>query len=116
MIYKGTVEFLWKVAIEFNFLEWIVGIITTFLLIYFFRASIKIGNIAIIEDKIKIPIINDSSFFTATNIITEVALINDNETFHFRLDRKEFILIPRKCKKCNNEQHIRSYLLWILSK
>lgn len=108
-MYKGTFDFLTSIPIEFNFLEWIVGIISTFLLIYFFRASIKIGNISIVNQKIKIPIINDSSYFMATNIEVEVALINNNETFHFRLDRSEFILIPRKCKRCNNEQNVRTF-------
>jgi hypothetical protein len=109
MVYKGTIDFFWSILIEFNFLEWIVGIVTTFLIIYFFRAKIKLGNVTISDNKIKVPIINDSSYFMATNIIVEVALIKNNQTFHFKLDRNAFILIPRKCKKCNTEQNIRSF-------
>lgn len=109
MVYKGTIDLFWNMIIEFNFLEWIAGIVTTFLIIYFFRAKIKLGTISVGNNSIKIPIINDSSYFMATNIIVEVAFISNNQTFHFRLDRNEFILIPRKCKNSNNQQHVRFF-------
>ncbi len=109
MIYKGTIDFLCNIPIEFNFLEWIVGIITTFLLIYFFRAKIKLDKIAIDNDKIKIQVVNNSPFFMATNILVEAALVKNDQTFHFKLDRSQFILLPKKCKKCNSEQNKRSF-------
>ncbi|MCX6171789.1 MAG: hypothetical protein NT048_02995 [Flavobacterium sp.] len=109
MIYKGAIEFFCNIPIEFNFLEWLAGIMTTFVIIYLFRAKIKLGSLTIENNKIKIPIVNNSSCFMATNIIIEAAIISNNQTFHFKLDRDKFILVPRKCKKCNNEQNIRSF-------
>lgn len=109
MIYKETMNFLFNIPIEFNFLEWIAGIVTTFLLIYFFRAKIKLGKIILDKNKLKIQVINNSYCFMATNILVEVALVSNNQTFHFKLDRSQFILIPPKCKKCNNENNIRSF-------
>jgi hypothetical protein len=108
-MYKEDFNYLIHFAIEFNFFEWMLGSVTTFFIIYFFRAKIKLGNVIVNNNKIKIPIINDSSSFMATNIIVEVALVSNDQTFHFKLDRNEFILIPRKCKKCNNEKNIRTF-------
>lgn len=90
---------------QFNWFEWIIGLITSFGLIYFLRAKILVNEINIIrnEDKLIrfiIPVINDSCFFAATNVIIEAALIKGNLTYHFLLDRDEFILIPKKCVCC----------------
>jgi hypothetical protein len=104
--------FLINFTFDFNPIEWFIGIISTFVIIYFFRARINVKEIEIIKDdddikNFKIPVLNNSYFFSATNIIIEVALKLSEETFHFSLDRNEFILIPRKKvlkNKKNNER------------
>lgn len=106
-----NIHFIVDFCIEFNILEWFVGLITTFGLIYFLRAKILVNEINIIRKdneliRFKIPVINNSRFFATTNVIVEATLTKGNLTYHFRLDRHEFILIPKKCchNNCNSNQ------------
>jgi hypothetical protein len=94
---------------HFNVVEWFFGIITTFGLIYCFRPKIKIRKIHIENHKIKIPVLNNSYLFYATNVIIEAALIEGNLSYHFKLDRKEFILIPNKCFRNNCNTNERTF-------
>lgn len=99
---------------EFNVIEWVVGIITTFGLIYMFRANILVNEIFIETDKkgkrkIKIPVLNNSFCFFATNVIIEVALIKGKYSYHFELDKKEFILIPNKCFRNSCKANVRTF-------
>jgi hypothetical protein len=100
---------------QFNCFEWLIGLITTFGLIYFLRARILVNDINIVRNKngnlirFKIPVINDSRFFSATNVIIETTIIKGNLTYHFRLDKNEFILIPKKCSCRINNQNERSF-------
>ena len=96
---------------QFNVVEWFIGVITTFVLIFMFRARIIVNEIFIDTDKkgkrkIKIPVLNNSYFFFATNVIIEVAIIEGKYSYHFELDRKEFILIANKCfrNSCNGNE------------
>ena len=105
--------FLFNFPLEFNIIEWFIGILSTFAIIYFFRARISVKKIQIIKhnneiNKFKILVLNNSYLFPATNIIIEVALKINEETFHFKLDRNEFILIPRK-KVFKNEKDNERY-------
>ena len=108
-MYRGEINYLIHIMIEFNFLEWIVGIVTTFVLIYLFRASIMVNRITVMENRIKIPVTNKSCFFAATNVIVEVAIVENDQSFHFKLDRNVFILIPKKCCTCNNQKNERTF-------
>jgi len=63
-----NIHFIVDFCIEFNILEWFVGLITTFGLIYFLRAKILVNEINIIRKdneliRFKIPVINNSRFF-----------------------------------------------------
>jgi hypothetical protein len=103
-----------KLQFQFNYFEWLIGIITTFGIIYFLRAEVQVKEINIISNnnevvRLKIPVINNSRFFAATNIIIEVALIKGNLTYHFLLDRNEFILIPKKCCCCPVPINVRTF-------
>jgi hypothetical protein len=99
---------------RFNVVEWFIGVITTFVLIFMFRARIRVNEIFIETDKkgkrkIKIPVLNKSYFFFATNVIIEVAIIEGKYSYHFELDRKEFILISNKCFRNSCKGNIRTF-------
>lgn len=99
---------------QFNIIEWFIGVITTFALIFWFRAKIRVNEIFIKTDKkgkrkIKIPVLNNSYLFYATNVIIEVAIIEGDYSYHFELDRKEFILIPTKCFRNNCNANERTF-------
>lgn len=99
---------------QFNVVEWFIGVITTFVLIFLFRARIRINEIKIIRNEsviigFKIPVLNDSYLFYATNIIIEAAIIESHLSYHFELDRKEFILIPTKCFRNSCKGNIRTF-------
>jgi hypothetical protein len=104
-MYNRTIDFFNNLNLEFNFLELILGILITLVIIYFFRPNIKLGNAKIRDNKIKIQIINKSYWFDATNIIIELALIKNNKkTFDLKLDTNSFILIPNKRLKAINSR------------
>ncbi|MBF2709736.1 hypothetical protein [Flavobacterium soyangense] len=99
---------------QFNVIEWLIGVITTFALIFLFRAKIRVNEIKIIRNKsnlirLKIPVLNNSYLFYATNIIIEAALIVGNLSYHFNMDRNEFILIPNKCFRNNCNANERTF-------
>lgn len=101
--------------LQFNYFEWTISLITTLGIIYFLRAKIDINEIDILHNdngeliRFKIPVINNTCFFAATNIIIEATIIKGNYTYHFVLDRDEFILIPKKCPCCATKINERSF-------
>ena len=42
--------FLFRYPLEFNIIEWLASIISTFVIIYLFRAKINVGKIELIKD------------------------------------------------------------------
>jgi len=96
--------FLFRFPLEFNLVEWLASIISTFAIIYLFRAKINVGKIKIIKNqseilKFKIPVYNNSYLFSSTNIIIEASILIGDETFHLQLDRNNFIMLPKKSFK-----------------
>ena len=105
--------FLFNFPLEFNIIEWLASIISTFVIIYLFRAKINVGKIKLIKNeneilKFKIPVYNNSYLFSSTNIIIEASILIGEETFHFQLDRNNFIMLPKKSFK-NKRQNKRIF-------
>lgn len=68
--------------------------LVTFFLIYYFKPRIKLGEVKIDNGKVKIPVINKSCCYAVTNVLIEATFMT-NKTFHLKLDRNHFILIPK---------------------
>ena len=97
----------------FVFLGAVLSGVVTVILIQFFKPKICFELPFIVpkgEKKIlKLPVINLSKFFAAINLRTELAVVLDEFTYHFDLDRQDFIMLSKN-KPCNKEKpYIRTY-------
>ena len=88
-------------------------------LVFLFRPKIKVPNVAIIEQDIcnsnskkiiKINVKNQRLFSSACNIKIEATFINESDqTFHLKLDRKDFLLIKPRDNRNFQSDDIKSY-------
>ncbi|MEI8204894.1 MAG: hypothetical protein WCH34_17875 [Bacteroidota bacterium] len=108
---------------------WITLIIGSFIsalipfLMYTMKPKLKIHPPAFAEDmnSLKFKIENTRAFSYAINLKIEVALIEKREedkftTYHFELDREEFLILPSKDKRCFQTNEITKSTLEVLKR
>lgn len=85
---------------EFSILLTVVGcilsIVGTLCLFLFLRPKLKISEACYGDNRIKIKVVNKRQFSKAVRMAIEVAVVNGNNTYHFNVDRADFISIPSR--------------------
>jgi hypothetical protein len=93
------------------FIGFIITVIWTFFwafVIYFLKPNVDIESIEFKAGDLRINVINKGKF-NATNLNIEACGLL-NGTFHFKLDKEEFIILPPKNRKdSNDDSHIRTF-------
>lgn len=87
-----------------------MGTFIWLVIIYQLKASLTVENVEF-NEKLNIKVVNKGCF-DATNIKIEACAINDNYkfTYHFLIDREEFIAIPAKKRSAaNDDYHERTF-------
>jgi hypothetical protein len=110
----------------FFILSILASIAATLYIIKWFKPEICIGKPEIFsmnpcgktENKerkaIRVPIRNLCGKYAAINLRTEVCVVNGKHTYHFDLDRQDFIMISKKGSP--NESDERAYIAYKVAK
>jgi len=80
------------------------------IIIRFFRPRICIGVPTIVGTTIKIPVRNESKYYSAVNLRIEAAAVLNDQTYHLDFDRIDFImLMPNKSYENGETPFKRTY-------
>jgi len=87
--------------------------IATIVLIKIFKPKISILNPSFGEASncryLRIPVENNSSKYSANNVQIEVAVILNDKSYHFDLDRDDFIILSKKRSLTNETPYLRVF-------
>lgn len=83
----------------FNTCFWISTFIVpfiTFIVVRCLRPKLKIEKLQILDDKIKVDVINKSCCCDANNLRIEICAFDalNNQTYHFEPDHTDFLILP----------------------
>jgi hypothetical protein len=66
------------------------------------KPKLKICDVEIFNQRLRFKVVNAGNF-NATNIKLEVCSLNGDKTYHFEIDKPDFLVIPTKNKKITND-------------
>jgi len=94
--------------------------IATIVLIKIFKPNISIFEPSFENinnySYLKIPVENNSNKYSANNLQIEAAVILNDQSYHFKLDRDDFIILSKNKSKSNETPYLRIFQAYDVSK